>query len=331
MARKNLLQWLMEELQPPADEPVSPAAPAYSRADAARLRYGTGATGAVSRSVTDVDPGLIDTAGLRDRFDSDEGGLAALAASIAAHGQQVPVLLRPHPKDPVRFQVVYGRRCVAALQQLGQPVTAMVRVLDDQALVIAQGQENAARKDLSFIEKANFARQMRDAGYERKVICVALHMDKTLISGMLSIADRIPQTLIEAIGAAPSVGRGRWLKLANHALSGDLTAAAAGPTSDASFEAVMAALTPQSPAPKAQEEKHEIRAIHDGSVVATAERKRGKTVFTVSHKKAPDFVRWLVENVNKRYHLWVHDQQRLAAEAKQIEAEQQQKAPGGGN
>jgi ParB family transcriptional regulator, chromosome partitioning protein len=44
-----------------------------------------------------------------------------------------------------------------ALRDLGQPVRALVRDFDDAALVMAQGQENGARRDLSFIEKANFA------------------------------------------------------------------------------------------------------------------------------------------------------------------------------
>ena len=93
----------------------------------------------------------------------------------------------------------------------------MVRNLNDHDLVIAQGQENSARKDLSFIEKANFAAQMQQGGYDRKVICDALSIDKTVISRMLSIIDALPAGLIRAIGAAPGAGRDRWLALADKA------------------------------------------------------------------------------------------------------------------
>ena len=137
------------------------------------------------------------------------------ARSIAEYGQQVPVLVRPHPKIEGRFQIVYGRRRVLALRDLGQPVKALIRDLDDHELVLAQGQENTARRDLSFIEKCNFARQMVAAGYKRQIICDALSIDKTLISRMLSVADRIPLDVVEAIGAAPSIGRDRWLALAD--------------------------------------------------------------------------------------------------------------------
>lgn len=38
-------------------------------------------------------------------------------------------------------------------------------------------------------------------------------MDKILISRMMAIAERMPPALIVAIGAAPSVGRDRWMAL----------------------------------------------------------------------------------------------------------------------
>ncbi len=304
MARKNVLKGLMEGAG--GDTP-----PAPSRVDTAKPRYTTGAIGAVSqsiaelkrRSVVEVDPRMIDNAGMRDRLDED-ADLAALAESIRDYGQQVPVLLRPNPNDAERYEVVYGRRRVAALKALGQPVKAMVRVLDDRELVIAQGQENSARRDLSFIEKANFARQMRDAGYDRKVICAALHMDKTLISRMLSVADRIPDALIEAIGSAPSIGRDRWLELAAlvERTSADATGFASGETSDARFEAVMAALKQparRSPAPRAKP----LRGA-GGAEIATATRKGEKLILTLDSKTSAGFDDWLVENLTEIHRSW---------------------------
>ncbi len=168
-----------------------------------------------ARSVVEIDPGLIDPGGLADRLESDADADATLRQSIADHGQQVPVLVRPHPQAPGRFQIVFGRRRVLALRDLGQQVKALIRDLTDQELVLAQGQENTARRDLSFIEKVNFARQLQEHGYDRKVICDALSVDKTLISRMLSLAERIPPDVIAMIGAAPSIGRDRWTALAD--------------------------------------------------------------------------------------------------------------------
>lgn len=211
MARKHILDGLMA---PPAAAGAEPPAPP---------RATKGAIGAVSRSIADlkarsvieIDPLQIDGGGMSDRLETDPGAEADLRQSIAEYGQQVPVLVRPHPEKEGRFQIVYGRRRVLALRDLGQPVKALVRDLDDRALVLAQGQENTARRDLSFIEKVNFARQLAEAGYDRKVICDAISIDKTVVSRMLSIAERITPEVIAAIGAAPSVGRDRWLRLAD--------------------------------------------------------------------------------------------------------------------
>lgn len=56
------------------------------------------------------------------------------------------MLLRPSPNDAERFQIVCGRHRVAALRELGQPVKALIRVLDDRAVILTQGQENTARR-----------------------------------------------------------------------------------------------------------------------------------------------------------------------------------------
>ncbi|WP_282154052.1 plasmid partitioning protein RepB [Ruegeria atlantica] len=305
MARKNLLKGLMEA--PPA--PASDDAP--SRVDVARPRYGSGAIGAVSQSISDlksravqeIDPRTIDDGGLRDRLE-ETTGLAELAQSIREYGQQVPVLLRPNPNDSERFQVVYGRRRVAALRELGQPVKALIRVLDDRAVILAQGQENSARRDLSFIEKVNFARQMQDMGYERKVICDALHVDKTLISRMLSVSDRIPEPVIQAIGAAPSVGRDRWLKLADLLPQDQMQSAinaAQGDTSDDRFEAVLTALTPHKPpAPRTDVP---LKGA-DGTALGQMRRSGTKAVLTLDIKAAEGFEGWLAENISDLHHRW---------------------------
>ncbi len=306
MARKNLLRGLMEGEAKEAPAPTVPAPEA--RVDTARPRYSKGAIGAVSqsiaelksRTVSEIDPALIDDGGYRDRLEGSDSDLDGLIESIREYGQQVPVLLRPNPDDAERYQTVYGRRRVAALKAIGLPVKAMVRALDDRALVIAQGQENSARRDLSFIEKANFARQMRDAGYDRKVICDALHMDKTLISRMLSVADRIPVDLIEAIGSAPGIGRDRWLSLADRIKGRNLVKEAKGSGSDERFEAVMASLAaPRKPAPKP-----DVVRIKGGTELATVARKGTKTQVTFNRKTADGFDEWLVENLAEIHRDW---------------------------
>ncbi|MFC7555837.1 ParB/RepB/Spo0J family partition protein [Pseudoroseomonas wenyumeiae] len=60
--------------------------------------------------------------------------------------------MRPHPTEPGRFQVAFGHRRLRAARDLAKPVRAVVRPLSDRELVLAQGQENSARANLSFIE-----------------------------------------------------------------------------------------------------------------------------------------------------------------------------------
>jgi len=315
MARKNVLKGLMEGADPAKDDARE------TRVNPAKPRYTTGAIGAVSqsiaelkrRSVLDIDPELIDNAGLLDRLDDDDD-IQALMDSIRQYGQQVPVLLRPHPEQEGRFQVVFGRRRVTALIRLKQPVKAMIRDLDDRDLVIAQGQENTARRDLTFIEKANFARQMRDAGYERAVICAALHVDKTVISRMLSIADRVGEDLIHAIGAAPGIGRDRWLKLAElvEKVDWDPVTLAVGDSSDKRFEETMRLLQKYDPSPPKPAEKlrpppapePEYLRGSDGQRIAQIRDRGSKVILTIDRKKADGFDSWLIANLAEIHRSW---------------------------
>ncbi len=313
MARKDLLKGLIED--PQKQTPDSPletksASPAPSKSP----RYSKGAIGAVSQSIAELKARAlvelvadqIDPGGLQDRLDDDPEAHAKLVASIKEYGQQVPVMVRQDPNHEGRYQIVYGRRRVAALRELRLPVKAMVRDLNDRDLILAQGQENSARKDLSFIEKVHFARQMRDAGYDRKVICDALSVDKTVISRMFSVADGLPPKVIAAIGAAPSIGRNRWTELVakiaetktqEQTLLDAITKTGAK-SSDARFEAVMASLA----APKAKPPATTPLKTHDGAKIGSA--KRGKAGLTLTFSKADGFDDWLAANISQIHRDW---------------------------
>jgi ParB family transcriptional regulator, chromosome partitioning protein len=165
-------------------------------------------------TIAAIDPHLIHAAGMADRLESDAAEDASLAASIRDHGQQVPILVRPDPVRDGHYQIVYGRRRTLACLDLEIPVHAIIAPLDDAALHMAQGQENTARRNLSFAEKANFARQLMDVGHDRPFICAALSIAVTDLSRMIQVTSRIPAALMEAIGAAPAVGRDRWVHFA---------------------------------------------------------------------------------------------------------------------
>jgi len=161
-------------------------------------------------TIVEVDPALVDVSFVSDRLSGDDEAFDELKGSIAASGQDTPVLLRPHPETSGRYMVVFGHRRVRAARALERPVRAVIKDIDDVAHVLAQGQENTARADLSFIEKALFAKNLRDLGQGKDVIEQALTIDGTLLSRMLSVAGTVPAHFITAIGPAKQIGRDRW-------------------------------------------------------------------------------------------------------------------------
>ncbi|WP_043333505.1 plasmid partitioning protein RepB [Methylosinus sp. LW4] len=170
---------------------------------------------AAGEQVVDVDPGAIDPSPYADRFlQEEDASFEALKQSIADRGQEIPVLLRPNPTLAGRYQTAFGHRRIRAALQLGRPVKAIIRALGDDDLVIAQGVENSAREDLSFIERAVFARRLESAGRSRSVIQQALAIDRAEASKLISVAKAVPDDVVRAIGKAPRIGRGRWQEFA---------------------------------------------------------------------------------------------------------------------
>ncbi|MHA7883580.1 plasmid partitioning protein RepB [Nitratireductor rhodophyticola] len=167
--------------------------------------------------IVEVDPELIDPSLVRDRLSREDDGdedFNALVESVRENGQQVPVLLRPHPTESGRFQVAYGHRRVRAAARLKRPVQAIVRTLNDDELVLAQGKENTERRNLSFIERAFFADALMRHGFDRGVVQRALSLHKAEMTRLLQVAEAVPAQIANAIGPAPKAGRPRWMALA---------------------------------------------------------------------------------------------------------------------
>jgi ParB family chromosome partitioning protein len=161
-------------------------------------------------SIVELDPALVDRSAVRDRIEDDDEEFALFRDGIRESGQHQPILVRPNPEAPGRYIIVFGHRRVRAALELGRPVLAIVKTMDEVTHVIAQGQENTRRKDYSFIEKALFAQRLLQLGHSKEVAKASLSVDDTLLSRMLSITEIIPADIVEAIGAARTVGRDRW-------------------------------------------------------------------------------------------------------------------------
>ena len=233
--RKSELRALLA-VNPNADTVQTNAAPASKRSASGAVKAMGLSLGSLAREadeakrlrdsiedgdrIVKLDPALIETSLIIDRIDDAYGedqAFEALKASIAESGQQVPVLVRRHP-DPVKagqgwYQAAYGHRRIRATAALGISVNAVVRQLDDNDLLVAQGKENSERLDLSYIERAMFAQAIITAGYDRKTAQRALSVDKTEMSRMIQVVGSVPEQFERAIGSAPKVGRPRWVAM----------------------------------------------------------------------------------------------------------------------
>jgi ParB family chromosome partitioning protein len=256
-------------------------------------------------AIVSLDPRKIDSSRIADRIPIDiDPDFEQLVASISENGQQVPILVRPHPASPGRYQIAYGRRRLRAAEKLGLTVKAIVRNLTDNDMIVAQGRENLDRKDLSFIEKAFFARNLEDDGCDRRTIIAALASDKADISRYIAIARRIPEAIVMKIGPAPKSGRARWLALADKLERQSAIAAAERlledpalrtADSDARFDAVLRSLQGRG---KKGHASAETWKIPGGKRGARIESKEGRTALIFEEKIVPDFARFVVARLD---------------------------------
>lgn len=255
---------------------------------------------ATGQTIVELDPGLIDASFVSDRLAIDAAELAQLVEQIREHGQQVPILVRPHPETRGRYQVAYGHRRLAAAREIGIRVRAVVRDLTDGQLVVSQGQENSARTNLSYIERALFASRLEERSFGRDVIMAALGVDKAALSRMLIVIRQVPLDLVNAIGAAPDIGRRRWLELGERLEKADVEKIivelsaddARKISSDERFQRALVLATKKTAAPKPAVAKTQV----SGVPVMIKKTASGAT-FVFDGKTAPGFDQFVQERL----------------------------------
>jgi ParB family transcriptional regulator, chromosome partitioning protein len=132
-----------------------------------------------------------------------------LAASISAHGQLVPGLVRrTQPGDPIRYEIVCGARRHFTIAELGrawpakaQPFYAAIRPLTDEAAFAAADRDNRNRADISDFQRATdyaHALQTYYAGNQARM-AQAIQIQPTTLSRFLTFAG-LPDEIFEAFG-----------------------------------------------------------------------------------------------------------------------------------
>lgn len=166
-----------------------------------------------SHAPQELDPVQIADSEISDRIDRLDG-IEDLIESIRTSGQKLPILVRHRraPSGPI-YEIVYGRRRLAACRALGIKVKAIVREMDQTEALMSQALENSARLDRSFIEQALFAWRLSQAGLSAEQISEGLAINTTLLKRLMAVSRALPADLILAIGAAHEAGRRPWLEL----------------------------------------------------------------------------------------------------------------------
>lgn len=255
--------------------------------------------------VIELDPAVIDNSFVPDRMEATEGQNAEFREIIRRHGQSVPILVRPNPSNAERYQVAFGHRRLRAARELGIKVRAVVRALTDEELVVAQGQENSSRTDLTFIERARFAARLEDRKFSREIIMSALNVDKASLSRLISVATRIPAAVIEAIGPAPAFGRVRWQELTELLEDGGARSLALATANepefveldtDARFEKLARSLKTKIPRGRS-----EPWVTDDGTHAARVSRSGKRLTLMFDDRVAPQFGDFVRENLQALY------------------------------
>ncbi|WP_424944643.1 plasmid partitioning protein RepB [Aliiroseovarius crassostreae] len=260
--------------------------------------------------IQDIDTNLIVAWGPKDRLDIEltavnnaepNESIQDLASSIAEAGQQVPVLLRPSKERDGHFEVIYGQRRILACRQLGIPVRALIRTLDDTDALMAKGLENAGRAELSYYERVRFAQAILEQGYSRAEVCQALAISKNTLSQLERINRLVPCAVGEAIGAAPGAGRPKWTSLATAFEKEQLTEKAAlgvlGRSSELESDGRLELVLKEIGKRGKQE-----RSIEERSPLPGVQIKSGKSGLSLSVKRAGDntqFANWLDQNLDQ--------------------------------
>jgi ParB family chromosome partitioning protein len=143
----------------------------------------------------------------------DEATLAELAASIREHGVLQPLLVRPRPDAPDRYQIIGGERRWRAAQAAAlHEVPVVVRHLDDRAALAAGLVENLQREDLNALEEAKgYRRLVEEFGLTQEALGQAVGKSRSHVANTLRLLALPPKVRELLAQGALSAGHARAL------------------------------------------------------------------------------------------------------------------------
>jgi ParB family chromosome partitioning protein len=138
----------------------------------------------------------IDPNPFQPRTDFDSAELDSLAESIRAQGVLQPILIRPHPTDPGRFQIVAGERRFRATMLAGlTEIPAILRETNDSDAAVVALVENLQRQDLNAIEEAEgYQRLLQDFGLTHESLGFAVSKSRSHIGNTIRLL-KLPEPI----------------------------------------------------------------------------------------------------------------------------------------
>lgn len=126
--------------------------------------------------------------------------MESLIDSIRDKGVLQPILVRRHPSDPTRYQIIAGERRWRAAQaaQLHE-VPVVIREFDDREALEVALVENIQRQDLTPIEEAEgYRRLMEEFGHTQEALAQVIGKSRSHIANMLRLLG-LPVSVREAV------------------------------------------------------------------------------------------------------------------------------------
>jgi ParB family transcriptional regulator, chromosome partitioning protein len=170
--------------------------------------------------VTSAAPGvqtlpvaLLEPGPFQPRGAMNQAALAELTESIRTRGILQPILVRPHPEDARRYQIVAGERRWRAATAAGlSEVPGLVRPLNDADALAAALVENLQRQDLNPIEEAEGYQRLTDEfGLHQEALAEAVGKSRSHITNTLRLLNLPKSVQADVRNGALTAGHARML------------------------------------------------------------------------------------------------------------------------
>lgn len=158
-----------------------------------------GTASAATSDLQRIPIGRIRPNPYQPRRDFDPEQLADLEASLRASGLLQPITVR---RKGDAYELIAGERRLRAATNIGwREISAVVRDLDDQAMLVLAMVENLQRADLNPLDEARgYRRLVEEFGLTQQQVADAIGKDRTTVANfirLLSLPDGV-LTLVES-------------------------------------------------------------------------------------------------------------------------------------